>query len=149
MLTGEIAGVINSIFQCQRERLMTCRLRVEQIFIPRLPRVQDTEVYETEAPIRAATVRERSQAQTSAPLRSRLGLEYSHASSSRFHVAHPSLRTRCPSVAGVEDNSGKGSRMPIGMIALDVISIRINDQWRVCFRWVDGDAHDVEIVDYH
>lgn len=28
-------------------------------------------------------------------------------------------------------------------------SIRINDQWRVCFRWNDGDAHDVEIVDYH
>jgi len=28
-------------------------------------------------------------------------------------------------------------------------SIRINDQWRVCFRWRDGDAHDVEIVDYH
>lgn len=28
-------------------------------------------------------------------------------------------------------------------------SIRINDQWRVCFRWLDGDAHDVEIVDYH
>lgn len=28
-------------------------------------------------------------------------------------------------------------------------SIRINDQWRVCFRWDDGDAHDVEIVDYH
>jgi proteic killer suppression protein len=28
-------------------------------------------------------------------------------------------------------------------------SIRINDQWRVCFRWVDGNAHDVEIVDYH
>ena len=28
-------------------------------------------------------------------------------------------------------------------------SIRINDQWRVCFRWVGGDAHDVEIVDYH
>ena len=28
-------------------------------------------------------------------------------------------------------------------------SIRINDQWRVCFRWKDGDAHDVEIVDYH
>jgi proteic killer suppression protein len=27
--------------------------------------------------------------------------------------------------------------------------IRINDQWRVCFRWVDDDAHDVEIVDYH
>lgn len=28
-------------------------------------------------------------------------------------------------------------------------SIRINDQWRVCFAWKDGDAHDVEIVDYH
>ena len=28
-------------------------------------------------------------------------------------------------------------------------SIRINDQWRVCFRWSDGEAHDVEIVDYH
>ncbi len=28
-------------------------------------------------------------------------------------------------------------------------SIRINDRWRVCFRWKDGDAHDVEIVDYH
>jgi proteic killer suppression protein len=28
-------------------------------------------------------------------------------------------------------------------------SIRINDQWRVCFAWRDDDAHDVEIVDYH
>ena len=28
-------------------------------------------------------------------------------------------------------------------------SIRINDQWRICFRWEDGDAKDVEIVDYH
>jgi proteic killer suppression protein len=28
-------------------------------------------------------------------------------------------------------------------------SIRINDQWRICFTWRDGDAHDVEIVDYH
>ena len=28
-------------------------------------------------------------------------------------------------------------------------SIRINDQWRICFRWAGGDAHDVEIVDYH
>lgn len=28
-------------------------------------------------------------------------------------------------------------------------SIRINDQWRICFRWTDGDAYDVEIVDYH
>ena len=28
-------------------------------------------------------------------------------------------------------------------------SIRINDQWRVCFRWKDTDAYDVEIADYH
>jgi proteic killer suppression protein len=28
-------------------------------------------------------------------------------------------------------------------------SIRINDQWRICFEWQDGNAHNVEIVDYH
>lgn len=28
-------------------------------------------------------------------------------------------------------------------------SIRINDQWRICFVWADGNAHEVEIVDYH
>ena len=28
-------------------------------------------------------------------------------------------------------------------------SIRINDRWRLCFRFVDGDAYDAEIVDYH
>lgn len=28
-------------------------------------------------------------------------------------------------------------------------SIRINDQWRICFNWVDSDAHNVEIADYH
>jgi len=28
-------------------------------------------------------------------------------------------------------------------------SIRINQQWRICFRWLNGDALDVEIVDYH
>ena len=28
-------------------------------------------------------------------------------------------------------------------------SIRINDQWRICFEWRDGDAYDVEITDYH
>ena len=31
----------------------------------------------------------------------------------------------------------------------DQHSIRINDQWRICFIWQDGDAYDVEIVDYH
>jgi proteic killer suppression protein len=28
-------------------------------------------------------------------------------------------------------------------------SIRVNDQWRICFRWRDGEAWDVEIADYH
>lgn len=28
-------------------------------------------------------------------------------------------------------------------------SVRINDQWRICFIWMDGDAANVEIVDYH
>ena len=28
-------------------------------------------------------------------------------------------------------------------------SIRINKQWRLCFKWKDGDAFEVEIVDYH
>ena len=28
-------------------------------------------------------------------------------------------------------------------------NIRVNDQWRICFTWQDGDAYEVEIVDYH
>ncbi|MCI0447055.1 type II toxin-antitoxin system RelE/ParE family toxin [bacterium] len=28
-------------------------------------------------------------------------------------------------------------------------SIRINDRWRICFRWKEGDAYDVEVIDYH
>lgn len=31
----------------------------------------------------------------------------------------------------------------------DKHSIRINDQWRICFRWHENDAFEVEIVDYH
>ena len=31
----------------------------------------------------------------------------------------------------------------------DFYSIRINDQWRVIFKWVEGEARDVRIVDYH
>ena len=36
----------------------------------------------------------------------------------------------------------KGSRR-------DQHSIRINDQWRICFKWKEGAAYDVEIIDYH
>jgi len=31
----------------------------------------------------------------------------------------------------------------------DQFSIRINDQWRICFRWYEGNKYDVEITDYH
>jgi len=31
----------------------------------------------------------------------------------------------------------------------DFYSVRINDQWRIVFRWVDNNAHDVEVMDYH
>lgn len=31
----------------------------------------------------------------------------------------------------------------------DFYSIRINDQWRVLFKWIDGEAHEVRILDYH
>jgi proteic killer suppression protein len=29
------------------------------------------------------------------------------------------------------------------------MSIRVNNQWRICFTWSDGDAYDVELTDYH
>jgi proteic killer suppression protein len=32
---------------------------------------------------------------------------------------------------------------------IDQYSIRVNDQWRICFVWQDGNAYDVEIIDYH
>jgi len=35
------------------------------------------------------------------------------------------------------------------LVRLDTLSIRINDQWRICFTWIAGDTHEVDIVDYH
>lgn len=43
----------------------------------------------------------------------------------------------------------KGNRLKRLQGKQSWFSIRINDQWRVCFTWHDGDAYDVEIVDYH
>jgi proteic killer suppression protein len=43
-----------------------------------------------------------------------------------------------------------GSRLePLRGDRMGQHSIRINDQWRICFVWRDGEAHNVEIVDYH
>ena len=36
-----------------------------------------------------------------------------------------------------------------GQHSVRISSIRANDQWRLCFVWRDGNAHEVEIVDYH
>ncbi len=47
---------------------------------------------------------------------------------------------RVPPSNHLEKLKGKRSRQH---------SIRINDQWRLCFVWGNGDAFDVEIVDYH
>ena len=38
---------------------------------------------------------------------------------------------------------------PLKGVRKGQMSIRINDQWRICFAWKDGEAHQVEFVDYH
>ncbi|MFX1764450.1 type II toxin-antitoxin system RelE/ParE family toxin [Paraburkholderia sp. A1RI-2L] len=57
-----------------------------------------------------------------------------------LHAAHDLADLRIPPANRLEllkgDRAGQDS-------------IRINDQWRVCFRWRNGNAYDVEIVDYH
>jgi plasmid maintenance system killer protein len=42
---------------------------------------------------------------------------------------------------------GLASTPSVGTIYIN--DFRVNDQWRICFRWHGEDAHDVEIVDYH
>ena len=55
--------------------------------------------------------------------------------------AAPDMRT-LGTLPGARLEKLKGSRM-------GQYSIRINDQWRICFEWHDGHAYGVEIVDYH
>jgi proteic killer suppression protein len=57
-----------------------------------------------------------------------------------LHAAHTLNDLRAPPGNRLEALSGDRAGQH---------SIRINDQLRVCFRWLDGDAHDVHIVDYH
>ncbi len=46
--------------------------------------------------------------------------------------------------------SPPGNRLEkLGGDRIGQYSIRVNDQWRICFEWRDGNAHAVEIIDYH
>lgn len=57
-----------------------------------------------------------------------------------IHAAHTLQDLRNPPGNHLELLKGKRAGLH---------SIRINDQFRICFRWIDGQAEDVEIVDYH
>ena len=57
-----------------------------------------------------------------------------------LHAATLLKSLRIPPSNRLEKLKGKRSKQH---------SIRINDQWRLCFVWKRGDAYDVEIVDYH
>ena len=58
----------------------------------------------------------------------------------RLHAA-----TRLSDLAALRSNRLE----PLKGNRLGQYSIRINDQWRICFVWEGGHAYDVEIVDYH
>lgn len=57
-----------------------------------------------------------------------------------IHLASCLEDLRCPPSNRL--HSLKGDRF-------DQYSISVNDQWRICFRFVNGDAYDVELIDYH
>jgi proteic killer suppression protein len=57
-----------------------------------------------------------------------------------IHYATNLLDLRSPPANHLEMLSGRRKGQ---------FSIRINDQWRICFQWRDNDAYEVEIVDYH
>jgi proteic killer suppression protein len=59
-----------------------------------------------------------------------------------FMIAHAAELKDLKSPPGNRLEALKGSRA-------GQYSIRINDQWRICFRWEDGGCHEVEIADYH
>lgn len=40
-------------------------------------------------------------------------------------------------------------RLILDLVKAHSLSIRINDQWRICFEWRENDAYEVEITDYH
>lgn len=65
-------------------------------------------------------------------------------------VALRKLRMLANAHGVIDLRSPPGNRLErLGGDRAGQYSIRINDQWRVCFRWEGGDAHEVEICDYH
>jgi len=66
------------------------------------------------------------------------------------HIARRKLR-QLDSATGLRDLAAPpGNRLEaLHRDRAGQYSIRINDQWRLCFVWRDGNAYDVEIVDYH
>jgi proteic killer suppression protein len=57
-----------------------------------------------------------------------------------LHNAATLIDLRIPPSNNLEKLSGDRS---------DQYSIRVNKQWRICFEWIDNDAYEVEITDYH
>jgi len=74
--------------------------------------------------------------------------------SRRFQAIERPARTR---LARLQAATGLGDLAAIPGNRLEALkgdragqhSIRINDQWRICFAWREGNAYDVEIADYH
>jgi proteic killer suppression protein len=72
----------------------------------------------------------------------------------RFRSIERAARRKLEMLASAQDlddlRSPPGNRLePLKGDRRGQHSIRVNDQWRICFIWKDGDAYDVEIVDYH
>jgi proteic killer suppression protein len=72
----------------------------------------------------------------------------------RFRAIERQARRKLEMLAAAERledlRSPPGNRLErLGGDRADQYSIRVNDQWRLCFRWKDGAAEDVELVDYH
>lgn len=79
---------------------------------------------------------------------------YRGASPKRFRVIELQARTRLRRLDGAETLQDLAAFPGNRLEALHgdrkgQYSIRVNEQWRICFRWNEGKAYDVEIVDYH
>jgi toxin HigB-1 len=67
-----------------------------------------------------------------------------------LRTAHRKLMQVNNAVSLSDLRSPPGNRLePLKGKRLGQYSVRVNDQWRICFRWMNGDAFDVEVCDYH